>query len=204
MTVIDLALAERLRIFRDRQGLKLEEVADTLGVSQSTLSRWERGLIEPRRLYLRELANLYEVPFEWLEPDPKAAGNRHNPDNPGYLDNIAGVSFGTSQRLTVISSTPLWVARQQLYAAKRTVGVNHEGWCHLLVNKSAGRDRVHQPDTLLNVPVRFRASIVLHRDHTPPTHRRENVDIDPEVQQVRSAHRSHLRRARPARVPTVR
>lgn len=140
MTVIDLTLGERLRILRERAGLAVSDVADRLDVSRATLSRWEHDQIVPKRPYLREMASQYGVEFELL--DPKAAGNRHNPDNSGYLDNIAGVSVGTSQRLTVISNTHFGWRCQPFCVAKRTVGVNHEKWrpgCHLLAYGTAGQ-----------------------------------------------------------------
>lgn len=46
-------------------GLSLTDVADRLGVSRSTVSRWERGLRVPRSMnrdrYLTLLAELKEV-----------------------------------------------------------------------------------------------------------------------------------------------
>jgi DNA-binding transcriptional regulator YiaG len=44
------------RVLRERNDLSLREAADYLGVSESTLSNWERGRAIPRR---RDLATRY-------------------------------------------------------------------------------------------------------------------------------------------------
>lgn len=55
----------RLRDSRRRSGLKQKDVCGRLGVSKTTLYRWENGLMYPRE-HLDELATLYSVTREYL------------------------------------------------------------------------------------------------------------------------------------------
>lgn len=50
------ALADRLRAFREQHGLTQEELARALGVSWSTLARWEGERQPPEHPQLLELA----------------------------------------------------------------------------------------------------------------------------------------------------
>jgi transcriptional regulator with XRE-family HTH domain len=54
-------VAERLRAARKLSGLTLSEVAGRVGVSESTVSRWETGRREPDYSQLRALADLYNL-----------------------------------------------------------------------------------------------------------------------------------------------
>lgn len=49
---------ENIRIYRETLGLSQAELADSLDppVNQSTVVRWEKGLMEPRRWYKAQLA----------------------------------------------------------------------------------------------------------------------------------------------------
>lgn len=46
----DMSLGSRLRERRQQLGLTLEEVAQAVGVSKSTVQKWESGTIEDMRL----------------------------------------------------------------------------------------------------------------------------------------------------------
>lgn len=49
-------LGRRLREAREAKGLSMREVAERLGVSHTTVSRWEDGLVTPTRENLRLIA----------------------------------------------------------------------------------------------------------------------------------------------------
>lgn len=63
-----------LRKLRNSKKLKLEDVAERLGISVSQISRFESEEREPRRGELRKLADLYEVPVAVLFDEPPAGG----------------------------------------------------------------------------------------------------------------------------------
>lgn len=59
-------LGETLKIRREELGLGQEQVAAELGVSQQTVSRWEKGLALPRPARVVDLARLLDVDARWL------------------------------------------------------------------------------------------------------------------------------------------
>ena len=52
-------LREKVKELRKRRGLAQEDLARVIGVSLSTVQRWERQGGEPTRLARRELARLF-------------------------------------------------------------------------------------------------------------------------------------------------
>jgi transcriptional regulator with XRE-family HTH domain len=60
-TVRRRRLGTELRRLREANSIKLEEVADQLGVAPSTLSRIETGKAPTRSAYLSEMLKMYGV-----------------------------------------------------------------------------------------------------------------------------------------------
>lgn len=56
----------RLRQARDRTGMSGDEVAMCLQTSEGSVSRYERGLVEPGINRVYEFAKLYNVSIDWL------------------------------------------------------------------------------------------------------------------------------------------
>lgn len=67
-------LGDKLREYREKNGLTLGDVAKRLGCSYQAVQKWEAGTARPRTDKLRRLAWLYGVPVEELLPahDPYA------------------------------------------------------------------------------------------------------------------------------------
>ena len=62
MSSLEEEFAAILREKRDEVGLTQEELANAIGVTSTTLSRWERGLVEPHERHKRQaLAYLHEA-----------------------------------------------------------------------------------------------------------------------------------------------
>lgn len=59
-------LGSRLREARERKKLTQIEAAKILGISNGTLSGYERGYRDPDTTTLKKLANLYGVSIDWL------------------------------------------------------------------------------------------------------------------------------------------
>lgn len=56
----------RLRKLRERTGRKQYAVAHCFGVSRRTLSRYEKGELEPTKQILVEMADYFEVSIDYL------------------------------------------------------------------------------------------------------------------------------------------
>lgn len=59
-------LGSRLKEAREKKRLTQVEVSKKLGISNGTLSGYERDYRDPDTETLRKLANLYEVSLDWL------------------------------------------------------------------------------------------------------------------------------------------
>lgn len=59
-------LGERLRLARDKKGLKQTQVKERTNINNKTLSGYENNVSEPDTNTLATLADLYEVSYKWL------------------------------------------------------------------------------------------------------------------------------------------
>lgn len=56
----------RLKQLREKSKFTQSELADYLQISQSTLSKWESGLLLPKIRYLPPIAKLFNVTVDYL------------------------------------------------------------------------------------------------------------------------------------------
>ena len=56
-------IGERIRALREQQGMTLNELAQTVGLSASAVSQIERGIVEPSLRTLRVLAGALDTPI---------------------------------------------------------------------------------------------------------------------------------------------
>ena len=61
------SLAKALKEARENIGLKQEEVAESIGRTKETISRYENAVYPPSKNSLKSLAKLYSIPYEKLE-----------------------------------------------------------------------------------------------------------------------------------------
>ena len=54
-------MGAKIREYREKQGLSQKELAEALGIDQSAVSNWERGISEPTAFNIRRLADLFGV-----------------------------------------------------------------------------------------------------------------------------------------------
>ena len=61
-----MALKDQLKELRAARGMTQETVAEELGVSSQTVSKWERGLLSPDISLLPKIAILYQCSIDSL------------------------------------------------------------------------------------------------------------------------------------------
>jgi transcriptional regulator with XRE-family HTH domain len=60
------ALGDRLKKIRISAGLSQKEAGQNVGVSDATVSNWEKGIFEPPLSYLEYLAENFNCDLNWL------------------------------------------------------------------------------------------------------------------------------------------
>lgn len=66
MVYMNTELAERLKAYREKAGLTVEQLADKLEIRPDTVAEWECGASSPDAEMLVKLSRIYEVPVDWL------------------------------------------------------------------------------------------------------------------------------------------
>lgn len=61
-----MALGDKLISLRKKSGLSQEEVAEKLGVSRQTISKWETNQTAPELIKAKLLSQLYNVSYDYL------------------------------------------------------------------------------------------------------------------------------------------
>lgn len=61
-----MEFSERLKTLRKEAGLTQVDVAEKLGISQPAYASWERGVKKPTQDNLIKIANLFDVPVDYL------------------------------------------------------------------------------------------------------------------------------------------
>ena len=61
-----MSLGEKLLDLRKKEGLSQEDVADKLGVSRQTISKWETDQTVPDLIKAKLLSQLYNVSYDYL------------------------------------------------------------------------------------------------------------------------------------------
>ena len=72
--------SEKLTALRRREGMSQEQLADRLGVTRQSVSKWEGGAAQPELAKLVALSEMFHVSVDYLvkdymeEPEQTAAG----------------------------------------------------------------------------------------------------------------------------------
>lgn len=64
--MIIMSLGEKLLYLRKKEGLSQEDVAEKLGVSRQTVSKWETDQTVPELIKAKLLSQLYNVSYDYL------------------------------------------------------------------------------------------------------------------------------------------
>lgn len=69
-----MSFSEKIRLIRNENRLSQEELADRLGVSRQTVSKWELGNAYPEIDKLIAISNVYQVSIDYLLKDNCISG----------------------------------------------------------------------------------------------------------------------------------
>ncbi len=62
-----MSLWERIQILIDSKGITAYELSRAIGISQSTITKWKKGIdVKPRKEILEKLAEYFNVTEDWL------------------------------------------------------------------------------------------------------------------------------------------
>ena len=87
-----MKLNEKIQYCRKKEGLSQVDLADRLGVSRQSVSKWETGEANPDVTKIPQLARVFGVTADWLlsEEDPKEPeqipARNDREDSSGYPD----------------------------------------------------------------------------------------------------------------------
>ena len=62
-------LGDRIKLYRENRKMTQNDLADTLGVSAGTISKYESGSLEPSIESIKRLAELFEISIDELLND---------------------------------------------------------------------------------------------------------------------------------------
>lgn len=65
----NMNFAEKIRLIRSKNRLSQEELADKLGVSRQTVSKWESGISYPEIEKLIAVSDMFDVSIDYLLKD---------------------------------------------------------------------------------------------------------------------------------------
>ena len=77
MSDIDVAAGRGVRDHRERSGLSQQELADKLGVGQSSMAKWERGDVPMRLRDAVAVCHILGIELSELWDEPAAQGDRY-------------------------------------------------------------------------------------------------------------------------------
>lgn len=70
-----MTLGDKLLDLRKKAGLSQEDVADKLGVSRQTVSKWETNQTVPELIKVKLLSQLYNVSYDYLISESNLSGD---------------------------------------------------------------------------------------------------------------------------------
>lgn len=92
-----MKLNEKINYCRKKAGLSQLDLADLLGVSRQSVSKWETGEANPEVTKIPQLANVFGVSADWLlseeepetaGPSPAAKAEATAPDWPDWVEHL--------------------------------------------------------------------------------------------------------------------
>lgn len=61
-----MTIGDRIKLHRERRGLTQTELADRIGVTESTICKWEKGMREPSLINAISVADSFNMTLDCL------------------------------------------------------------------------------------------------------------------------------------------
>lgn len=85
---------EKLKLARLDKKMSQQELADVLGTTKSTVSRWERSMTEPGIETIKEVSKILEKPIVYFMSDSWVGEMRHVGGDKAYIPVIGEIACG--------------------------------------------------------------------------------------------------------------
>lgn len=89
-----MKLDEKIYLCRKKAGMSQEDLADALGVSRQSVSKWETGEANPDVTKIPQIANLFGVTADWLLSDEEETApvekTQQDRSWPNWVENLPG------------------------------------------------------------------------------------------------------------------
>lgn len=73
-----MSINEKIKELRTEKGLTQKELSKVLGIGQSTISEWEKGIYEPTASAIKMLAIYFNVTADYLLGLEDESGGKYN------------------------------------------------------------------------------------------------------------------------------
>ncbi|QOS99383.1 helix-turn-helix domain-containing protein [Brevibacterium sp. JNUCC-42] len=91
-----MTLGERLKEKRKEYKWTQKEIADKLGIDNTTVSKWESNTYEPDATSLKELAEIYQTSTDYLLNKQQKEENNYSLDDSDQATGLAFITGGDS------------------------------------------------------------------------------------------------------------
>lgn len=108
-------IAQKLTYLRDKKGCSQEDVADALGVSRQTVSKWELGNAVPDTSKIVDLSTWYNVSTDYLLKD------EFEGDGSGRVDRVVIKFMNSARAMNEMSDDLIEIARDGIISPEERV-----------------------------------------------------------------------------------
>ena len=108
-------IAQKVTYLRDKKGCSQEDVADALGVSRQTVSKWELGNAVPDTSKIVDLSTWYNVSTDYLLKD------EFEGDGSGRVDRVVIKFMNSARAMNEMSDDLIEIARDGVISPEERV-----------------------------------------------------------------------------------
>ena len=108
-------IAQKLTYLRDKKGCSQEDVADALGVSRQTVSKWELGNAVPDTSKIVDVSTWYNVSTDYLLKD------EFEGDGSGRVDRVVIKFMNSARAMNEMSDDLIEIARDGVISPEERV-----------------------------------------------------------------------------------